>query len=97
MRDQAPKACGGKGGCCPSLPHQAREMNKKWVGKVNEELLHPQGYSAEAKAWVARGGKGEKQFHMNIRITQRIQLAPAADEAGEGSGGGDAGQTGAAK
>ena len=68
IQRSAPKQCG----CCPSLGNQAPVINAKWCGAVNKELLHPAGYTVEARTWITRGGKGEEIEHLCLEIRKGV-------------------------
>jgi len=59
-------------GGCRKLTRQAPEINRVWCTKVNEELLHPAGYSCECHMWIeSGGGNNGPSGHMQILIKRR--------------------------
>ncbi len=68
IQRSAPKKCG----CCSSIGNQGPAINERWCGAVNKDLLHPAGYTVEAKTWVTRGGKGEPIEHLCLEIRKGV-------------------------
>ena len=54
--------------CFAGLASSAGEVDRLWCPKVNQELLHPAGYSCKAHSWITYNEKGQKQEHMQMMI-----------------------------
>lgn len=70
IRSSPTSCCGFEG-----LASPAGEIDRVWCTKVNQELLHPAGYSCKAHSWITYNEKGQKQEHMQM-VIQRNALMP---------------------
>eukprot|EP00283_Hemiselmis_rufescens_P007873 CAMPEP_0173430230 /NCGR_PEP_ID=MMETSP1357-20121228/8714_1 /TAXON_ID=77926 /ORGANISM="Hemiselmis rufescens, Strain PCC563" /LENGTH=123 /DNA_ID=CAMNT_0014394535 /DNA_START=176 /DNA_END=548 /DNA_ORIENTATION=+ len=57
-------------GGCPRHSRQAGTVNRQWCTKVNQELLHPAGYSCSCDTIYVHTDKGRQEV-MQIQIRKR--------------------------
>ena len=65
-------------GCCLDMPAYERVINEEWCPKVNQELLHRNGYSVRAERWEFKPQEGAPCSHLRLGIFKYRPLVVAS-------------------